>query len=78
MGVNIHATIVINYKDNSIIRCKYLKEVYESIHDDIFKTDVNSAIHTYAEWDRFFRVFFNNEFVKEYHESQYTIRLKEV
>lgn len=66
------------YKNNSIIKCKYLKEVFEDIHFEMFKTDVNIVSHTYDTWKLFWETFKNNKYVQEYQESQYILSLLKV
>lgn len=81
MVVNIHAREVkpeIRYKNISLIKCDYLKDLFEEIHYEMFKSYVFTAIHTLKEWQAFEEAFLDNEFVQEYDEAQYELILEAV
>lgn len=66
------------YKNNSTIKCDYLKRVFEDIHLEMFSSDVNIVPHTYDTWKLFWETFKNNEYVKEYQSSQYILSILKV
>lgn len=81
MVVNIHAREVKpekKLKNVSLIKCDYLKEIFEDIHYEMFKSYVFTAIHTLKEWQAFEQAFLDNEFVQEYNEAQYELILEDV